>query len=158
MIRAIISVALVLQSQPQTEKRVTEGEKKAFLKLLATLPTRGEFYAEEAIPRAAPHIRVLLALTEKDLANADSYPFLALSAGLNGNKDARRYAAANFARIAHPQLKLGWGIMLFRNGKAPPGVLPYLRKAFDTQPEMNFGLGPGFEDFKDEVIRAFEAG
>ena len=53
--------------QPQPEKAVTDNEKKEFLKLLATLPTRGEFFAEEAIPKAAPYTRVLLALTDKDL-------------------------------------------------------------------------------------------
>src|SRR5262245_48589405 len=124
--------------QPQPEKAVTAAEKKEFLKLLATLPTRGEFFAEEAIPKAAPYTRVLLALTEKDLAKYDLYAFMALSAGLVGHKDARQYATANFGKIAHPQLKLSWAIMLFRQGKPPSEVVPYLRKAFDTLPESKF--------------------
>jgi hypothetical protein len=145
-----------LQHQP--EKTVTDTEKKEFLKLLATLPTRGEFFAKEAIPKAAPHTRVLLALTEKDLEKFDLYPFLALSAGLMGDKEARQFASANFGEIAHPQIKLGWAIMLFRDGSVPPEVVLYLRKALDTEPESKFGLGPGFQDFKEEVIRASEAG
>jgi hypothetical protein len=144
--------------QPQPEKAVTAAEKKEFLKLLATLPTRGEFFAEEAITKAAPYTRVLLALTQKDLAKYDLYPFFALSAGLMGHKEARQYATANFGKIAHPRLKLGWAIMLFRHGKAPSEVVPYLRKALDSEPEGSFGLGPGFQDFKDDVIRAYEAG
>jgi len=145
-------------AESQPEKTVTDAEKKEFLKLLATLPHRGEFFAKEAIPKAAPYTRVLLALTEKDLEKFDLYPFFALSAGLMEDKEARQYATANFGKIAHPQIKLGWGIMLFRQGTAPPEVVPYLRKALDSEPERNFGLGPGFQDFKDEVIGAHEAG
>src|SRR5437868_7029709 len=87
----LLLVALAI-GQPQADKAVTDADKKAFLKLLATLPTRGEFFADEAIPKAAPHTRVLLALTEKDLEGYDPYPFLALVAGLGGHKDAREYA------------------------------------------------------------------
>lgn len=144
--------------QPRPDNVVTEAEKKEFLKLLATLPTRGEFFAEEAIPKAAPYTRVILALDEKDLDKRDLYPFLALSAGLMGHKEAREYGAANFSKIAHPQIKLGWAIMLFRHGNGPREVVPYLRKALDSEPEGNFGLGPGFQDFKDDVTRASEAG
>jgi hypothetical protein len=61
------------EGQSQPEKAVTDEEKKEFLKLLATLPTRGEFFAKEAIPKAAPHTRVLLALTEKDLEKYDHW-------------------------------------------------------------------------------------
>ncbi|MBM4073107.1 MAG: hypothetical protein FJ271_29915 [Planctomycetes bacterium] len=142
----------------QPAKAVSAAEKKEFLKLLATLPTRGEFFAEEAIPKAAPYTRVLLALTEKDLAKYDLYAFMALSASLMGHKEARQYATANFGNIAHPQIKLSWAIMLFRQGKPPAEVVPFLRKAFDTLPESKFGLGPGYEDFRDQVIRASEAG
>ena len=157
MYATLLLVALALgQAQPQ--KPVTDAEKKEFLKLLVSLPTRGEFFAEEAIPKAAPYTRVLLALTEKDLEKCDIYPFLALSAGLMGQKDARQYATANFGKIAHPQIKLGWAIRLFRHGKPPPEVVPFLRKALDSEKEVNFGLGPGFQDFKDDVIRAYEAG
>jgi hypothetical protein len=157
MYATLLVIAFALD-HPQPEKAVTDVEKKEFLKLLATLPTRGEFFAEDAVPKAAPYTRVLLALTEKDLEKYDLYPFLALSAGLMGHKEARQYAAATFGKIAHPQIKLGWAIMLFRNGKPPPEVLPYLRKALDTEKEVNFGLGPGFQDFKEEVIHACEAG
>jgi hypothetical protein len=145
-------------AHPQAEKPVTDAEKKEFLKLLTTLPTRGEFFADEAIPKAAPYTRVLLALTEKDVGKDNLYPFLALSAGLARDNGARGYAAANFDKIAYPELKLGWAILLFRNGKPPPEVVAYLRKALETKKEIEFGLGPAFQDFREAVIRADEAG
>jgi hypothetical protein len=160
MTATILLVACAL-GQAQPEKTVTDAEKTAFLKLLATLPTEREFYTEEAVKKAVPYTRVLLALTEKDLKEHGIYPFLALSAGLMGHKEARQYAAANFARIAHPTLKLSWAIMLFRLPKAPPEVVPFLRKALDSKEAartISSLLGPGFEDFKDEVIRASETG
>jgi hypothetical protein len=146
------------QPEPMSEKAVTDAEKAAFLKLLMTLPTRGEFFAQEAIDKAAPYTRVLLALTEKDLKKYNIYPFLAISAGLGGHKQARQYAIANFGRIAHPQIKLSWAIMLFRAREGPPELVPFLRKALDAEGERNFGLGPEFQDFRDAVIRVYEAG
>ena len=56
-------------------------EKKAFLDLLKTLPTRGEVFTDESVKTAAHQTHVLLALTEKDLVEQgyDIYPFLVLS-------------------------------------------------------------------------------
>jgi hypothetical protein len=160
MTATILLVACAL-GQAQPDKAVTEPEKKTFLKLLATLPTEGEFYTQEAVKKAVPYTRVLLALTEKDLEKYDMYPFLALSTGLMGHKEARQYAAANFARIAHPMLKLSWAMLLVRQPQAPPEVVSILRKALDSKETaltLSLMLGPEFEDFKEDVIRASEAG
>lgn len=149
---------IALACGQQQEKAVTAAEKKQFFKLLATLPTRGEFYAEEAITKAAPHTRVLLALTEKDLEKYDLYPFVALGVGLMEHKEARQYIAAHFEGIAHPQIKLSFAVMLFRQRQSVPGVIGYLHKALESQPEGNFGLGPEYQDFREQVIRAHETG
>src|SRR6516164_2621745 len=95
-------------AQPQPEKAVTAADKKAFFKLLATLPTRGEFFAEEGIAKAVPYTRVLLSLTEDDLKGRDIYPFLALGAGLMAHKEAREVGLKSFDQITYPMLKLSW--------------------------------------------------
>lgn len=161
MSTAFLCVALAL-GQAQPEQPVTDAEKTEFLKLLATLPTRGEFFTSEAIQKAAPYTRVLLALTEKDLAKYSSlYPFYAISAGLLGAKDSRQYALNNFSRIAHPKIKLGWAIGLFRAKSPPPEVVAFLRQTLDSKKEgetLSAMLGPEFEDFKERVILVSETG
>src|SRR5262245_6316604 len=92
-------------AQPQPESAITDAEKKEFFKLLATLPTRGEFFAEEGIAKAVPYTRVLLSLTEHDLKDRDIYPFLALSAGLMAHKEAREVGLKSFDQITHPDRK-----------------------------------------------------
>jgi hypothetical protein len=160
MAASILLAAFALCQTPP-DRAVTDGEKKAFLKFLAALPTRGEFFTPEAVQKAAPHTRVLLALTEKDLERYDLYPFLALSAGLLGQKEARQYGTTHFASIAHPTIKLGWAIGLFRDRPPSPEAVAFLRRALDSKErarDLSGMLGPGFGDFREEVIRAFEAG
>src|SRR5438552_18504321 len=82
------------------EKTVTDDEKREFLMLLSKLPTKGEFFTEEAVKKAAPFARVLFALTPKD-TGPDIYPFLALSSGLIQRKEQRDYALKHFDKIAH---------------------------------------------------------
>jgi hypothetical protein len=156
----VLLIALAM-GQPQPEKPVTEAEKQEFLKLLATLPSKGEFYTDEAVKKAVPHTRVLLALTEKDVGKGDLYPFLALSSGLAGHKEARQYATANFGKIAHPTMKLFWALLLFKGDEPPTEVVAFLRKALDSKEDertISRMLGPGFEDFREGVIRASEKG
>src|SRR5262249_25955990 len=99
----VAMLVLALAAAPsQAEKEVTAAEKKAFLELLAKLPTKGEFFTDEAVQKAAPHTRVLLALTEKDVGKNDIYPFLALSRGLLDRKEQREYGVKYFVKIAHP--------------------------------------------------------
>lgn len=140
------------------DQEVTAAEKKEFLKLLAGLPTRGEFYTEEAVEKAIPHTRVLLALTEKDLAGVDLYPFMALSSDLARHKEPRQYAIKNFATIAHPTMKLGWAVMLLDDEK--PEIVGFLLKALDSKEDaraLSRMLGPGFEKFKARVVQLDEA-
>jgi hypothetical protein len=147
--------------QVQAEKDVTDAEKKAFLKELAKLPTKGEFFTEEAIKKAAPSVRVLLALTEKDLENYDLYPFLALSSGLMEHKEPRQYGATHFAKIAHPEIKLAWAIGLFDEEKPSAEVVLFLRKSLDSEQGarlLSAMLGFAFEDFKERVIKTDESG
>jgi hypothetical protein len=160
MAATILLVALAC-GQPQPEKAVTDAEKKEFFEVLAKLPHRGEFFTEEAVTKAVPYTRVLLALTEKDVGQRDLYPLSALSSGLARRKESRRYAVANFGRIAHPQLKLGWAVMLFNGNATSPEVLTYLHAALHSEKEARTlaeMTGPGFEDFRERVTRAYESG
>ena len=158
MSRPVLLVALML-AQIQADKPVTDAEKKEFLELLVKLPAKGEFFTQEAIAKAAPHTRVLLALTEKDLTDRDLYPFLALSGGLLERKEVKQYGLSHFSKIAHPTLKLFWASVLFRHKPPSPEIVAFLRKALDakeTARELSMMAGPEFEDFKEQVIRAYE--
>ncbi|MBL8796506.1 MAG: hypothetical protein JNM56_21580, partial [Planctomycetia bacterium] len=134
MSRTILVAALLLgPALADTEKEVTDAEKKDFFKLLTKLPTKGEFFTDEAIKTVAPHTRVLLALTEKDLEKHDLYAFIALSRGLVDQKEPRQYATKNFTKIAHPTLKLAWATMLLEEKAPSAEIVTFLRKALDTK-------------------------
>lgn len=157
----IIFVAALTLAQLQADKPVTDAEKKEFLELLVKLPTKGEFYTDESVAKAARYTRVLLALTEKDLGKRDIYPFLALSRGLLDRKQPRQYGLSHFKQIAHPTLKLFWAIVLFREKAPTSEITAFLRKALDskeTSQELASIAGPEVEDLKAQVIRAFERG
>jgi hypothetical protein len=145
------------------------AEKKAFLELLTKLPTEHEgFYTEEAIDKAEPYTRVLLALTEKDIAqyakglgvkNYCLYPFSALSAGLLERKGPREYVVKHFGEIAHPELKLGWAAGLFNKNAASPEIVRFLRAALESKEqarELRLMYGPDFKDFKKRLSEAAE--
>ncbi len=138
----------------QESKRVTVAEKKEFLKLLETLPSKGEFFTKEAIDKAAPYTRVLLALTPKDIEKYDIYRFLALSRGLLDRKKYREYGVRHFANIAHPEIKLSWGVILFNEKVSMPEIVHYLRRALKSEEQakvLSEILGPNFDDFKKQV-------
>lgn len=146
-------LALALAQSPAV-KEVTAAEKTAFLELLAGLPTTGEFYTDEAIQKAAPHTRVLLALTPKDLGKRDIYPFAALSRGLVDRKELREYAVKHFGTIAHPEIKLFWGVGLFDAKAASREVVAFLSSALESKEQKAIlaeMLGPGFEDFEKRL-------
>lgn len=160
MSTAVFLVAVAL-GQVQADRPVTDAEKQEFLELLATLPSKGEFFTDEAVLKAIPYTRVLLALDEKDLGKRDLYPFLALSGGLLGHEEPRQYAIKNFAKIAHPTLKLAWASALFTGGAASPEIITYLRKALDSKADarrLAEMSGPWFHELRGQVIRASEAG
>jgi hypothetical protein len=156
---AIILLVALAPAQVEADKPVTAAEKKEFLELLAKLPAKGEFFTEKAIAKAAPHTRVLLALTEKDLGEDDLYPLLALSSGLLERKKLRQYGLSHFNDIAHPTLKLFWASALFRDKNPSPEIVAFLRKtldAKDSSEELARMAGPEFEDLKEQVIVAYE--
>jgi hypothetical protein len=131
-----------------------DARKKEFIDLLKTLPTKGEFYTEEAVRRASPYLPSLFSLTEKDIEGYDFYPFIAISRGLGDHKEHRSYAVAHFAEIRHPGLKLFWAAMLFDSGDISPEIVRYLRDALDEPEQADLLaqlVGPGFKSFRRKV-------
>ncbi len=160
MSASVLLISLVLVQAPP-EKAVTDGEKQAFLKLVKTLPIRGEFFTDEGVAKAVPHVRVLLSLTEDDVKDFDLYAFLALSSGLMGHEEAREEGLKRFDQIAHPTMKLFWGSMLMKQPDPPPHITTFLKKALDSAEDAKTlaGMaGPGFRAFKKSVNDAFEKG
>jgi len=153
MIPIVLAILLALTSC-QTDDKVSDAQKNAFIELLKTLPHKGEFYTEEAIEKAKPYLPVLFSLTEKDIDGHDIYPFLAVSRGLCDRKEQRDYAAFHFAEIRHPILKLGWGVMLFDANAASPEIVRFLREALESEKQaklLSEMLGPGFEKFQQQI-------
>jgi hypothetical protein len=151
---ALMLVLALAATPSQAENDVTSAEKQAFLELLVKLPTRGEFYTDEAIQKAHPHTRVLLALTEKDLERHDIYPFLALSRGLLDHREQREYGVKHFDKIAHPKLKLFWAAVLFDKKPASAEIVRFLRASLESKQQaevLSRMLGGKFEDFKSRV-------
>jgi len=143
------------QNTAQETKEVSASEKKSFLKLLRTLQVKGEFFTEEAVLRAGPRLRVLLALTEKELAGLDIYPFLALSRGMCDHKEYREYGALHFGAIRHPVFKLFWGAVLFDEKAATPEIVEYLQSALkskDQSKTLSEMPGPNYENFRERVM------
>ena len=130
-------------------------KKKEFLELLKTLPTKGEFFTEEAIRKATPYLPVLLSLTQEDIEKYDFYFFVALSSGLGAEKTNRAYALAHFAEIRHPTLKLFWAVMIFRADEGSPEIVRHLRDALNDAEQaqtLSEALGPNFKFFKRKVL------
>ncbi len=135
-------------------QEVSDAQKTEFIELLKTLPSKGEFYTEEAARRAGPYLRVIFSLTEKDLEKFDLYPFVAISAGIAADKERRAYAVAHFAEIRHPELKLCWAALLFNLKEVSPEIVRYLRDALDSDvqaKELHSMTGPEFKFFKRAV-------
>lgn len=155
MFAAILAIFLaVTTSQALSPSQVSSARKDEFIALLKKLPTEGEFYTKESVGKAAPYLPVLFALTEKDVAKLDLYPFLAISRGLCDREDSRAYAAHHFADIRHPKLKLFWGAMLFDERDSSPDIVEFLRRALGSKEQSRWlaeALGPEFENFKRRV-------
>jgi WD40 repeat protein len=154
--------AVLLASAPAPAfQDATDAQKKGFIELLRKLPTRGEFYTEEAVRRAGLYLPVLLSLTEQDIGEYDLYPFAAISRGLANDGRNRAYAVAHFNSIGHPGLKLFWAAMLFNEGDASPEVVRHLLAALDD-PEQSESLagmvGRDFKFFKRKVREHPHAG
>jgi hypothetical protein len=153
----LVLLGVAVSSTAQERESVTHHEKEVFLRLLKSLPTDadGEFYTDEAINLAAPHINVLFALTNEDISKYDIYPFLALSRGLCDQQKYREYGARHFRDIRHPIIKLFWGAVLFDVGTVTPEIVEYLRAALKS-PEraktLSEMIGPDYEKFKKRVL------
>jgi len=138
----------------QVGQEVSDAEKREFIELLNTLPSKGEFYTEEAARRAAPYLPVLFSLTEKDIEKYNLYDFVALSVGICEDRGRRTYAVAHFAEIRHPQLKLFWAAFLFNLNEVSPEIVRYLRDALDSDEQhrkLKSMAGPNFKFFKRAV-------
>ena len=154
MIRALLLVLVVLTSC-KTSGQVSDAEKSAFLALLGTLPHKGEFYTEDAVKKAGPHLRVLFALTETDIDRYDLYPFAGISRGLADHEEHREYAVRHFSEIRHPTLKVLWGAILFDAAQASAEIVRFLRAVLESEPQtklLNEIVGLEFEDFRRRVL------
>ncbi len=158
MTATILLVALAL-GQAQRDTVVTDAEKKEFLDLLAKLPTNGEFFSDEAVTKAVPYTRVLLALTEKDLGQRDLYAILALSRGLLDRKAQREYGIKQFSMIAHPTIKLFWEWSSSMRKWFLRSCSPSFAGRLDSKdPAQTLAgmTGPGFPEFQERVLRTYE--
>ena len=138
----------------QGANQVSDAQKTEFIDLLKSLPTRGESYTDEAVDKAGPYLPVLFALTQKDIENYDLYPFLAISRGLCNHSEHRTYAAQNFAKIQHRELKLFWAAILFDSDAKSPEIKRFLRDALESKEEAKLlaeMLGPDFDSFQKRI-------
>lgn len=154
MIGFILLTLLVITPQQPPANQASDAQKQDFLKLLKTLPHKGEFFTDDAIKTAAPYLPALFALTDKDIEGYDFYPFAALSGGLCAHENNRQYATTHFSEIKHSDLKLGWAAMLFNAGKPSAEIVRFLRDALKSQARakvLSEMLGPNFANFKRRV-------
>lgn len=138
----------------QVGQEVSDAQKREFIELLKTLPSRGEFYTEEAARKAAPYLPVLFSLTEKDIEEDALYAFVAISVGISEDKARRVYAVAHFGEIRHSKLKLFWAAFLFNLKEVSPEIVRYLRDALNSSAqaqELKSMIGLEFKFFKRAV-------
>ena len=154
MSAAVLTILLLL-APIQASSKISASQKQEFLEILTTLPTRGEFYTDDAVQKAGPYLPVLLSLTEKDVEGHDIYRLAAISRGLCDVEDHREYASRHFSEIKHPQLKLLWAAMLFEAGVPSPETRNFLRIALASKNQsqlLSDTLGPSFDSFRDRVL------
>ena len=152
-------LALSIGTQPPDIAKVTADQKKEFLALVKKLPARGEFFTDEGIEKASPFLHVLLALDKQDINENHYFALLALSRGLHdARKEHREYATKHFAKIGHPVIKVGWGLLLFESPREKSAeVTHYLRGSLDDRERSTLirgMLGPGFEEFRERLVKA----
>jgi hypothetical protein len=154
VITLVLSLIATFAPAQEVTKEISDAQKKEFIELLKKLPTKGEFYTEESVQKAAPYLPVFFALTEGDIKKYDIYPFLALSRGLADQKEHRDYAVKHFDEVRHPTLKLSWGVILFMHNEPSPQIVRFLRNALESKPQakvLSDMLGPEFENFQKRV-------
>lgn len=154
---AYVTIFILLffsSAESQTGNEISNVQKEDLIKLMKTLPVKGEFFTDEAIDKAQNSLPVLFAFTEKDLEQYDIYAFLALSRGLADRKNHRDYAVEHFLEIQHPILKLFWGAFLFDEEVASPAIVRFLQDALKAEKQaiiLSEMLGPKYEDFNQRV-------
>jgi hypothetical protein len=157
MIPQILLLLLFFAPTQAPVNQISDDEKKQFVELLKTLPHRGEFFTEDAVKTAGPYLKVLFALTEKDIDGYDIYPFAAISRGLCDVKEHRLYANKHFDDIRHSELKLFWAAMLFEYSERPTQIVRYLKSALkDNEKARQLAemAGPNFADLKRRIEAA----
>ena len=157
MIGLLLALLLVLTPGQSGATTISDRQKKDFVKLVRTLPHRGEFFTLDAIKTAGPYLPVLFALTDKDLEGLDIYPFLALSMGLCDTKERRQYAIVHFRDIQDSRLKVFWAAMLFDETNPSSEVVHFLKDALESEALSKFLgeiTGPNFAKFKTRVNAA----
>lgn len=155
----LMAFCFVCHAEACDPPKVAPAQKKMFLETLEKLPTRGEFFTDEAIQKASQFLPVLLSLDKKDVSEDQLFALLALGRGLHDSKKEHRdYAVKNFDKIAHPVIKLGWAINLFRISKGEnPVVVRYLAESLTDSERgetIRSLLGSEFESFQKQVIAA----
>jgi hypothetical protein len=161
MLHLFLALTIAVQGQATEITKVTPQQKKAFLELMTKLPSRGEFYTNEGVQKAAPFLHVLLSLDKKDITEDHYFAILALSRGLHDSrKEHREFAVKNFEKIPHPVIKISWAIMLFRfSREVTPEVTRYLRDSLDDNERMEFirsMLGPEFAAVRKQIVAKAE--
>lgn len=150
-------LALILMSLPDqtiSPLAVSQEQKQEFIQLLKRLPTKGEFFTDDAAKEAGPFINVLFALSEQDIEDYDLYPFLAISRALSEDSSHREFAIRNFAQIRHRKLKLFWAAILLDEGSSSPVIEKFLRDALTSSEEakdLSEMMGPGFDAMKKKL-------
>jgi hypothetical protein len=155
MLTALLATLMVCAPYQNTDQ-VSLAEKQAFIELVKTLPTKGEFYTDDAVRKAGPYIRVLFALTEKDLQGYDVYNFLALNRTLCDDATHRAFADRNFTRIQHPKIKVFWAAMLFDEGSTSAEIKQFLLemlKSEEQTKELSEIMGPRFERMRQKLLK-----
>ncbi len=139
----------------RTISAVSATDKAKFLRLMTTLPTAGEFFADPAYPIANPYLHVLLSLDKNDIG-MDIYPFVALSRLLHdASKQNRVFAARHFNEIRHEWLKMFWAVLLFEySNECTEEIVLYLKSSLnDNRSQIIQSIaGPEFEKLKVRIL------
>ena len=150
----VFLIALALGAGP-APKEVSDADKQAFFKLLAGLEFQpaghAAIFTEKSVKRAAPFAPVLFALTEKDLHKKEFTPFLLLTLQLAEIDEARLYGVKNFARIAHPRIKLFWANALFQ-ARQPPICSSYAMASSERTKRSTTSTAQCSRNSKERVI------
>lgn len=113
---------------------VTMADKKAFLDLVSTLPREeGGMFTKEAGREIAPFARIFVSLTPKDVDPYWEVHLAYLVGPLLDDRESREFCIRNFAKIAHPTLRMWCGLLAFKKGYATKDVLNYLVNASSTK-------------------------